>query len=717
MNEVFPPRNPSRVQSRETYWSGVRCQRSLYTEDKAIAISNKMRCRYHARYIIVISSFQLCTLKTLQQTSISAISAKPKERSGTNLFCPILSSLAEQTTTRTPCIQFHLKLFLPSVLKDALAQCHVFTIGRRSTASSEEKNSGSEIDDDQVIILAIRRRAMEAKHRRKDSLSTENLCWVLSPAKGEAFIAAAAAAAAATKEKKDEECNEEYEDTDAFFSAKSCFSRCSSMSAGGFELWENFGRPTVWEEFCHLKGWPFGLSRKMMLLPPLPRSPSDSWTWCKPNQMAKMGCMEYGFFASKVTELDSGSGLDGVGYTTRAVYVCLHPESLAMGLFTLSSFAVYSFMVVGPSFQRVEACALETTNTYNLVVWGCIDCVDHDNLSNSIQPMAMIETNVGKAMASADEIAYDLPPLLRIYKDGRIERLMGTEVLPPSVDPTTGVSSKDVDIVPELGVSARLYLPKITDPTQKLPVLVYYHGGGFCIETPFSPSYHNYLNSLVSQANVVAVSVHYRRVPEHHLPVAFNDSWAALQWVASHAEGGAEPWLRDHADLTRLFLGGDSAGGNIAHDMAMRAATCEVGYGVKILGVILIHPFFWGTETIGNEGNNPAVKGLIDRIWKFACPSLESLDEAFINPTAATSPSLSKLGCRRVIVCVAEKDKLKDRGWLYYHTLASSGWEGTVEMLEAEDEEHVFHLTNPTCEGAVEMMTRLVDFLNFSPLG
>ncbi|URE05521.1 Carboxylesterase family [Musa troglodytarum] len=116
-----------------------------------------------------------------------------------------------------------------------------------------------------------------------------------------------------------------------------------------------------------------------------------------------------------------------------------------------------------------------------------------------------------------DEVVIDAPPFVRVYKSGRIERLVGTEVLPAGLDPATGVASKDVLVDPVSNLTARLYLPDLSGspPDKKIPVLVYYHGGGFVIETAFSPTYHNYLNSLVAAAGVVAVSVDYRRAPEH----------------------------------------------------------------------------------------------------------------------------------------------------------------------------------------------------------
>ncbi|XP_058075548.1 tuliposide A-converting enzyme 1, chloroplastic-like [Magnolia sinica] len=264
------------------------------------------------------------------------------------------------------------------------------------------------------------------------------------------------------------------------------------------------------------------------------------------------------------------------------------------------------------------------------------------------------------AISSADEIAVDFPPFLRVYKDGRVERLRGTDIVPPSIDPKTGVSSKDVSILTESGVSARLFLPKLTDPTQKLPILIHYHGGGFLIETPFSPLLHNYLNALVAEANVIVVSVHYRRAPENPLPTAYNDSWAALQWTASHANGGPESWLKDHGDFTRLFVSGESAGGNIAHHIAMRAGSHELDHGVKIYGAILVHPFFWGTEAIGNKMKYPATQAMMERLWMFVCPSTTGLDDPLINPTAVGAPSLKGLGCERVFVCVAGMDALRD---------------------------------------------------------
>ncbi|KAJ8766646.1 hypothetical protein K2173_001166 [Erythroxylum novogranatense] len=318
-------------------------------------------------------------------------------------------------------------------------------------------------------------------------------------------------------------------------------------------------------------------------------------------------------------------------------------------------------------------------------------------------------------MASVDnEVAEDYFPLVRIYKDGRIERLKGTAIVPPSLDSESDVLSKDVVYSPETNLSSRLYLPKLIAGTnQKLPLLVYFHGGGFLIETAFSPTYHNYLNSFVSQVDVVVVSVDYRRAPEHPLPIAFDDCWTALKWVSSHVHGnGPEEWLNSHADLGKVFFAGDSAGATIAHQMAMRYGE-EKPVGFYLLGIILVHPYFMGEEPVGDEVKITAFREKVGRYWRLAHPTSSGCDDLLINPAA--DPNLAKLGCSKVLVTVAQKDMLKYRGWYYYENLKKSGWSGEVEIMEAEEEEHVFHLNKLSCENSAAMLQKIASFMNVHP--
>lgn len=335
------------------------------------------------------------------------------------------------------------------------------------------------------------------------------------------------------------------------------------------------------------------------------------------------------------------------------------------------------------------------------------------------------------------EVAKELLPLVRVYKDGTVERPMDSPYVPPTIDPDPqfGVSSKDITISQNPAISARLYLPKLTQPHQKLPVLVYFHGSGFCFESAFSFLDHRYLNILVSQSQVLAVSVEYRLAPEHLLPAAYEDCWAAFQWVASHRNNinhdhqnhsniinNGEPWLLNHGDFDRFFIGGDSAGGNIVHNIAMKAgdgdqeSLLKEGTGVQILGAFLVHPYFWGSVPVGSESDGSDSydhkTGLEHLIWEFVYPTAPGgIDNPMINPVGSGKPSLAKLACSRMLVCVAGKDRLRDRGVLYVDAVKGSGFGGEVEFFEVKGEDHVFHITNPATENAKKMFNRLASFL------
>lgn len=317
--------------------------------------------------------------------------------------------------------------------------------------------------------------------------------------------------------------------------------------------------------------------------------------------------------------------------------------------------------------------------------------------------------------SNASEVALDLFPYLKVYKNGTLERIAGVEVVPPGLDPETNVLSKDIVIIPETGVSARIYVPNLISEDRKLPLVVYFHGGAFCVASPAFPPYHTSLNKLVAEANIIALSVDYRLVPEHPLPTAYEDSWAALQWIASHKDedGNQEAWIKDYVEFEQVFLAGDSAGGNIAHHLALRIKESNLGQKLKILGIGMIHPYFWGASPIGPELNDRSRKELVDKWWLYVCPTDKGCDDPLINPFVdGESADLAGLACDRILIIVAEKDILKGRGWLYYDKLVKSGWKGKAEIMETEGEDHVFHIFNPDCDNANRLIKRLASFFN-----
>nr|XP_043628920.1 probable carboxylesterase 5 [Erigeron canadensis] len=301
-------------------------------------------------------------------------------------------------------------------------------------------------------------------------------------------------------------------------------------------------------------------------------------------------------------------------------------------------------------------------------------------------------------MDSTTEITHDFPPFFRRFKDGRIERFVTTPRLPPSTDPITGIQSKDVVISPDIDIKSRIFLPKInpSDPPRKLPLIIYVHGGAFCIGSPINIITQGFLTPLVSQTPSVAIAIGYRLAPEHPLPTAYHDCWAAFQWIAAHANGsGPDPWINDYVDMSRVFLVGESAGANLVHYLAVQGGVNKTGLSIN--GLITLHPYFAQKEA--------------DKLIRYLYPgSSGSDDDPKLN--AGADPNLEKLCCSRVLIAVAEKDFLKPRGVQYKEILEKSKWKGKIEYVENEGEDHVFYLFNPSSEKARGLFQMMISFVN-----
>ncbi|CAI9115764.1 OLC1v1016756C1 [Oldenlandia corymbosa var. corymbosa] len=318
-------------------------------------------------------------------------------------------------------------------------------------------------------------------------------------------------------------------------------------------------------------------------------------------------------------------------------------------------------------------------------------------------------------MASSSEIERDAPPYIRSYKDGTIERLVGFAVAPAGLDPQTGVTSKDVVAIPETGVIVRLYRPSnLETGTEKLPLVVYFHGGAFCISSAFDPFYHGSLNRLAAEAKAIVAGVNFRNAPEHPLPTAYEDSWDVLQWVGSHSSGtGSEDWLNENVDFSKVFLSGDSAGANISHHLAIRAGKSDPKFGLGFKGIVMIHPYFWGKEPIGVEITDPVRKSMVDNWWLFVCPSDKGCDDPLINPFLyGIEEELPWLACGRILIFVAGNDILVERGRKYSEYLVQSRWQGKAEIVETPGEDHDFHIFAPDTDNARGLIKKWASFVN-----
>ncbi|KAI9078183.1 hypothetical protein K1719_039797 [Acacia pycnantha] len=260
---------------------------------------------------------------------------------------------------------------------------------------------------------------------------------------------------------------------------------------------------------------------------------------------------------------------------------------------------------------------------------------------------------------------------ITLNPNGTITRLEKYPETPATPDPNSHlpVLSKDLTINPSRSTWARIYIPhqalNSSSSFTKLPIIVFYHGGGFIFYAANSTYFHDFCVQLVQRTQSVIVSVNYRLAPEHRLPAAYDDALEALHWIRT----SEEKWLTCFADYSKCYLMGESAGGNIAYNAGLRAAA-EVDQlePVKIKGLILVQPFFGGVkrtsseERLANDTNLP--QPVTDLMWELSLPVGADRDHEYSNPTAEKGSkgfdNISRLGWK-VIVFGCYGDPLIDR--------------------------------------------------------
>ncbi|KAJ0980720.1 hypothetical protein J5N97_008975 [Dioscorea zingiberensis] len=248
--------------------------------------------------------------------------------------------------------------------------------------------------------------------------------------------------------------------------------------------------------------------------------------------------------------------------------------------------------------------------------------------------------------------------------------------VPPNSTPINGIISFDLLVSSLL---LRIYLPSTTAAIPDLhrplhphpfPVILFFHGGSFAHSSSNSAIYDSLCRRFVRHSpSAVVISVNYRRSPEHRYPTAYDDGWTALQWAHN------QPFLRCSPDSTpNLFLSGDSSGGNIAHHVALRAATTSQ---IRISGNILLNPMFGGQCRTPSELNldGKFFVTLKDRdwYWKAFLPAGADRDHPACNPFGPNAVPLSGLPFPKSLVVVAGLDLTHDWQLGYVHGLRDAG--------------------------------------------
>ncbi len=219
---------------------------------------------------------------------------------------------------------------------------------------------------------------------------------------------------------------------------------------------------------------------------------------------------------------------------------------------------------------------------------------------------------------------------------------------------------------------ARLFAPS----AEKLPALLYFHGGGFTIG---SIATHEVLCRQLSQLTGCAVlSVDYRLAPEHQFPTAVHDAWDALQWL--HAQAASLG-----LDATRLAVGGDSAGGTLATVCAVLARDAGLALALQLL-------FYPGCAAHQDTSShrrfaNGFVLDETDISWFFGLYVRSPADRDDWRFAPLNAPDVD--GVADAWFGLAECDPLVDEGVMYADKLRAAGVRVDLEIYRGVTHEFI----------------------------
>jgi acetyl esterase len=204
-----------------------------------------------------------------------------------------------------------------------------------------------------------------------------------------------------------------------------------------------------------------------------------------------------------------------------------------------------------------------------------------------------------------------------------------------------------------------IYRPE--SASRSAPAIVYFHGSGWVILNIYlcDPT----MRSLANSTGCVVVAVNYQKAPEHKFPVPFDDSFAATSWVAANAEAlGIDP--------ARIAVGGDSAGGNLAAAVCLRAR--DEG-GPALAYQLLVYPatdYGWDSpSSIENAEGYLLQRESMRWFWNHYVNDPSDGDNPFVSPLRAADLS----GLPPAFIVTAEFDPLRDDGERYGERLREAG--------------------------------------------
>ena len=231
-------------------------------------------------------------------------------------------------------------------------------------------------------------------------------------------------------------------------------------------------------------------------------------------------------------------------------------------------------------------------------------------------------------------------------------------------------SSQDRVIAGPAGdIPVRVYTPHGSGP---FGCLVYFHGGGWVIGD--IEGTNAICRTVAARAGCKVVSVGYRLAPEFKFPVPLDDCYAATEWVVENA---AEIGI----DGSKIAVGGDSAGGNLAAAVAIKARDAD---GPAIALQVLVYPVTnhsYDTQSYKDNGEGHLLTTeLMTWFWD---QYLESADDGR-NPLASPLRASDLSGLPPAVVITAEYDPLRDEGEAYASALSSAGVAVTQKRFDGQ---------------------------------
>lgn len=206
-------------------------------------------------------------------------------------------------------------------------------------------------------------------------------------------------------------------------------------------------------------------------------------------------------------------------------------------------------------------------------------------------------------------------------------------------------------------IDARIYTP---DGKSPMPVIVYYHGGGFVIAT--NDTYDASARALARDTKAIVVAVEYRKAPENKFPAAHDDAFAAYKWVLTHAKSfGGDP--------ARIAVAGESAGGNLALNTAIRAR--DEGIQLPVHELLIYPVASTSMDSASYKENADAVplnRKSMDWFVKNYTNGTTDLKDKRLNVVEANFKGLNP-----ATVITAEIDPLRDEGKLLADKMKAQG--------------------------------------------